>query len=152
MNVLLTCAGRRNYLVTYFKQALGKRGQVLACDSSGDAPAFREADNGFVVPPVRRPDYFDVLHSICKEHDVRLLIAVHDLELDELARREPAFRAIGTTCVISSPNVIARTQDKWKAYEFLRSANIPTPKTYRSLEETRRAFPGGENVFPLFIN
>ena len=44
MNVLLTCAGRRNYLDKFFQHALKGRGQVLAADASAEAPAFRDAD------------------------------------------------------------------------------------------------------------
>ncbi len=36
MNVLLTCAGRRNYLVHYFREALAGRGQVYAADAKVD--------------------------------------------------------------------------------------------------------------------
>src|SRR5580658_5119093 len=96
MNILLTCAGRRNYLVQYFKQALGKRGQVLACDSSTSAPALAEADQRFIVPPMDQDDYFDVLVSICRAQRVRLLLSVNDLELGGLARKASRFRDAGT--------------------------------------------------------
>ena len=33
MNILLTCVGRRDYLVEYFKIALGNRGQVFAANT-----------------------------------------------------------------------------------------------------------------------
>ena len=46
MNVLLTCAGRRTYLVRYFQEALRGRGEALARDSSASAPAIIEADRG----------------------------------------------------------------------------------------------------------
>ena len=45
MNVLLTCAGRRTYLVTAFKAAVGGAGRVLACDASADAPALQEGSS-----------------------------------------------------------------------------------------------------------
>jgi carbamoyl-phosphate synthase large subunit len=37
MNVMLTCAGRRNYLVQFFQQALNGRGRVFAGDACGNA-------------------------------------------------------------------------------------------------------------------
>src|SRR5438445_5221 len=120
MNILLTCAGRRNYLVEFFKEALGKRGQMIACDCSDSAPAFVEADQGFVVPPMDAPDYVNALHAICRQQRVRLVIAVHDLELKQLAQQAARFREIGTIVVLSSPQVIATCQDKWAAFQFLK--------------------------------
>jgi carbamoyl-phosphate synthase large subunit len=151
MNVLLTCAGRRNYLVRFFQQALGQRGQVLACDSSASAPAFAEADRSFVVPPMDDPDYFDVLLSACREHRVRLLVSVNDLELTGLAQQATRFHDGGTIPVISSPQVIATCQDKWAAYRWLQAADIHTPKTYLSLVDARQALAAGTIAFPLLI-
>ena len=58
MNVLLTGAGRRNFLVHYFQAALGARGHVIACDASASAPALVEADERIVVPAMDHPEYF----------------------------------------------------------------------------------------------
>ena len=79
MNVLLTCAGRRNYLVGYFKQALGDRGQVFAADNSALAPAFQDADKAFIVSNVYDPDYINQLLTICKSQHVRMVIPFNDL-------------------------------------------------------------------------
>mgnify|MGYP004501191939 FL=1 len=50
MNVLLACVGRRNYLVAYFKEALGRNGSVFGADSNRYASALSECDASFVVP------------------------------------------------------------------------------------------------------
>ena len=65
MNVLLTCAGRRNYMVEFFRAALDGRGQVCAADCSKDAPALHEADRAFVVPPVTHPEYIEHMLELC---------------------------------------------------------------------------------------
>jgi carbamoyl-phosphate synthase large subunit len=44
MNILFTCAGRRNYLLKYFHEALNGRGKIYAADMSSSAPALHEAD------------------------------------------------------------------------------------------------------------
>ena len=61
MNVLLTCAGRRNYLVDYFKDAMDGKGRVLAADQSDSAPALQIADASFVLPNVYNPEYIERL-------------------------------------------------------------------------------------------
>jgi carbamoyl-phosphate synthase large subunit len=151
MNILLTCAGRRNYLVQFIKDAQRRRGEVIACDSSETAPALSVADRRVVVPPMDRRDYFDVLITACRQYNVRLLISVNDLELAGLAREAPRFRAGGTIPVVASPPVIALCQDKWETYRFLRSCDIPTPNTYRSLAAAREALAYGKIKFPLLI-
>jgi carbamoyl-phosphate synthase large subunit len=151
MNVLLTCAGRRNYLVQYFKRALGGRGQVVACDSSASAPALAEADQPFIVPPIGQDDYFDVLLSICRAQRVRLILSVNDLELGGLAYRAAQFRAAGIFPVIASPQVIATCMDKWATFRFLQDADIATPRTYLSLADARQAVARGVIRFPLLI-
>src|SRR5581483_2356780 len=151
MKIMLTCAGRRNYLARFVKEVLGTRGQVIACDASDSAPAFVESDLWFTVPPLDHPHYLDELLSICREQRVRLLLSVNDLELEGLARRAPEFRAVGTIPVVSSPQVIALCQDKWAAFQFLRACDIPTPDTYSSLSDVRQALANGAISFPLML-
>src|SRR5262249_37425566 len=151
MNILLTCVGRRNYLVRFFQEALGGRGQVLACDSSARAPALAEADRHFLVPPVNRPGHLDALLSICSAHRVRLLLSLNDLELRRLAQESAHFRDIGTIPVISSLQTVAICTDKWATFQFLRACNIPTPDTFLSVAEARQAVEQGTIRFPLVI-
>lgn len=151
MNVLLTCAGRRNLLVRCFKKALGSRSRVLACDSSGSAPALVEAHKHFVVPPMEHPEYFDSLVAICREERVRLLLSVHDLELPGLAANVQRFRNVGTRAVVSSPEIVAMCQDKWAAFQWLRAHGIGTPMTYLSKTDVLAGLSAGEVAFPLLI-
>lgn len=67
MNILFTCAGRRNYLLHYFRDALSGSGRVLAADSNENAPAMMEADAAFLVPRVESPNYICSLLTLCKE-------------------------------------------------------------------------------------
>jgi carbamoyl-phosphate synthase large subunit len=151
MNVLLTFAGRRNYLVKFFQEALEGQGQVFAADASESAPALAEADKGFVVPDVTHEDYLDILLAICKKYRVRLLISLHDLELPLFARERARFEEIGTQPIVSSPNVIEVCFDKWATVEFLESCELRAPRTYLSLAEVRAALSRGEVAFPLVV-
>jgi carbamoyl-phosphate synthase large subunit len=151
MNVLLTCAGRRNYLVQFFKNALRGRGRVLACDYSGAAPAIFQADRHFIVPAMDDPGYFDALLAICRAQEVRLCFSVNDLELTGLAREAPRFRDAGTIVVVASPETLATCQDKWAAFRFMRAHDIPTPDTYLSVADALRAVSRGLTRFPLII-
>lgn len=151
MNVLLACAGRRNYLVDYFSAALHGRGKVFAADCSADAPAMREADEAFGVPPVSDPDYCERLLEICAKHGVDLLVPLNDLELPLLAAQNGRFLEIGTKVLISSPGVVETCFDKWATAQFLARQNIPGPKTYRTLPDACAALETGALSFPLIL-
>ena len=148
---MLTCAGRRNYLVKFFQEALENRGRVLAGDASLEAPALQEADESFLLPSVNHHDYFDKLLDICQRKQVRLLIPLNDLELPLLAKQRDLFLKIGTIPVISSPEIIDICFDKWATFQFLKNIGISVPKTYLSVREAREAIHHGELSFPLVV-
>ena len=151
MNILLSCAGCRNYLIEYFKTALAGSGQVFACDSNPHAVSLQEADRVFIMPRSSDPEYFERLLAICEQNQIGLLISLNDLELPLLAQHRDQFLAIGTIPMISAPETIDICFDKWKTYQFLTDNNIPTPKTYLSLADARAAIASGELTFPLVI-
>jgi carbamoyl-phosphate synthase large subunit len=131
MNVLLTCAGRRNYLVRFFQEALHGCGFVLAADASEHAPAFADADRKFIVPSMDHPDYFDALLRICHEHEVGLIVPVNDLEIEGLARKTPHFLALGTLPVVAPAPIVTLCQDKWAAFQWLRAGGSEPPASAR---------------------
>lgn len=151
MNVMLTCAGRRNYLVRFFQETLNGQGLVVAADASGDAPTLQEADMAFVVPFVTDCSYFDVILNICKANNIRLLISLNDLELPLLAQQQDRFHQIGTLPIVSKPEVIDTCFDKWKAYLFLKSNGFATPSTYLSIPDACQALKAGDLAFPVVV-
>lgn len=151
MNILLTGAGRRTFLVRVFQEALGHRGGVIACDTSANAPALVPADQRIILPAMDAPDYYEILLSICREKSVRLIVSVNDLELGGLARYAPRFRSVGTIPLVAAPEIVAACQDKWAAFQWLRVRGIPTPETYLTLADARLAIDRGVLKFPVLI-
>lgn len=150
-NVLLTCAGRRNYLVAYFRDALAGDGAVFAADASPAAPALAAADTALIVPRINAPHYIDHLLDLCQTHAIAVLVSLNDLELPVLAAARERFLAAGTIPVVSSPAVIATCFDKFATLGFLQQCNLPVPHTYLSLPEARRALAEGRVQFPLVV-
>lgn len=151
MNILLTCAGRRNYLVDYFKHALIDQGLLFTADNSENAPALRESDGAFIVPTVYDPDYIDRLLSICVTHQVRMIIPLNDLELPVLAENKARFQREGVIVAVSDANVINTCFDKWKAYAFASENGIAVPDTFISLKSVSDALDSGQLDFPLVV-
>ena len=51
MNLLITCAGRRNYLIDYFKEALlPVGGKVHVFNTNSDSAAYWQADVPVISP------------------------------------------------------------------------------------------------------
>lgn len=151
MNIMLTCAGRRNYLVKFFQEALKNQGKVLAGDATWEAPTLQEADESFLLPPINHSDYFEKLLDICEQKQVRLLIPLNDLELPYLAEQRDRFLQVGTIPVVSSVEAIDICFDKFATFQFLQSLGISAPKTYLSLTEAEAAIKAGEISFPVVV-
>lgn len=151
MNILLSCAGRRNYLVNYFRKALNGKGKVIATDMQLNAPALVDADLALKVPAIYDPAYIDETLKICKENNVQLLISLNDLELPILAKNKPAFAAIGVNVIVSDSRVIDICFDKWKTTQYLQSIGVNTPLTFINVDEALQAIEGGKLQFPLVV-
>ena len=66
MNILLTSAGRRTYLVDYFREALkkaGLKGKVYAANSQ-ESPALAAADGKVITPLIYSREYIPFLLAV----------------------------------------------------------------------------------------
>lgn len=151
MTVLFTCAGRRNYLIRYFKEILGESGKTIAVDSDSTAPALVEADMALTVPSVFDSGYIDKLLSIIRLNKIDLVIPLNDLELPIIAANKEKLEAYGANVVISRPVLIDLCADKWKTYNFFRELNIPTPTSFIGMEDALVALAENEITFPIIL-
>lgn len=151
MNILFTCAGRRTYLLKYFKENLAEGDKVIATDMQLSAPALQAADIKLQVPAVYDPEYVDITLDICREYGVDALISLNDLELPILANNKPRFEELGVKVIVSDAEVIDICFDKYKTAQWVESLGLIAPKTYVRLEDAKAALAAGEISFPLFM-
>ena len=151
MDILFTCAGRRNYLLKYFREELNGHGRIFAADMSDSAPALYEADVRLKVPAVDDKAYIPTLLKICNENRINLLVSLNDVELPLLAVHRDEFESKGTELLLSSTEVVEICFDKLKTGEFLRGVGIPYPQTYIKMEEAETFIKQGKLEFPLFV-
>ena len=151
MNILFTCAGRRTYLLKYFKENLSEGDLVVATDMQLTAPALQVADVKLQVPAVYAPNYIDTTIDICKKNKVDALISLNDLELPILANNKHLFEELGVKVIVSSIEVIDICFDKYKTAQWIESIGLKTPKTYIRLDDAKKALETGEISFPLFM-
>lgn len=151
MNILFTCAGRRTYLLKYFKENLGEDDKIFATDMQLSAPALQIADVKLQVPAVYDPEYVNITLSICREHNIDALLSLNDLELPILAENKFHFEELGVKVIVSNSEVIDIAFDKYKTAQWVESIGLAAPKTYIRLEDAKKALAAGEIDFPLFM-
>jgi carbamoyl-phosphate synthase large subunit len=151
MNILITSAGKRGYLIRYFKAALKGKGKIFAADCSPYAPALYDADDYFLIHPVSDEKYISNLIINCKEKNIVGIVSLNDLELPILSRNRSYFLKHGINIIVSSPEVINICYDKYLTYLFLKDAGFYTPLTFSSINEARANFEKGKLVFPAVI-
>lgn len=151
MNILFTCAGRRTYLLKYFKEQLNGDGLIIGTDMQLSAPALSVADVVEQVPSVDSDDYIDQTLTICRKYNVNVVISLNDLELPVLAKSRELFEDMGIKLVVSSQYVIDICFDKYKTAEYVLSLGLKTPKTFIDYKEALNAIRNGELIFPLVL-
>ena len=122
--VLFTCAGQRVDIVTAFKRA-GAR--TLATDVNQLAPALYHADAHAFVPAVSDPTYVDALHALVREHDVKLIVPLTDLDHGVLAR---ARDRLGALVLLADAELVEALADKWLAHLLFVEKGIGSPPTW----------------------
>lgn len=130
MNILITSAGRRGYIIEYFKEALKGKGKVYAGNSSSFSSAFYYADESVITPLIYDKNYIPFLLEFCKEKQIKVIISLFDIDLLILAQNKELFKKHGITVIVSDEKVVEICNDKWKTYEFCSRNNIAVPKTY----------------------
>lgn len=151
LNILITSAGRRTYLVSYFKEALEGCGKIHVSNSTDLSPTFRVADHATVTPLIYDPDYIPFLLDYCKKHDINALLSVFDVDLPVLAEHKDAFAKENVQVIVSDPPVIDICNDKIRTFQFLSEHGFHTPNTYADLDEAQSAIEEGNLKYPLFI-
>lgn len=151
MNILLTSVGRRNYLVQYFRKALGDRGSVLAADVDPTAPGLTEADEAYVIPRFDAPEYTQALIDLTKRLKVRLLIPLNDYEIPVLARNADRFGDTGTLVVVPTAKKVEIALDKWNMFRALCNWGVPTPRTVLGLEGALQVLGDGALRMPVVV-
>lgn len=151
MNILLSSVGRRTYLVEYFQQALQGRGQVIAVNSSADAPGMLAADVAITVPVAKTPGYADLLLDICRQHQVKLFCSLHDWEAPYLAAAKAKFLRAGIIPVLPELEIVQVCLDKFRTAQFARSLGIPVPACFVEAAAACQALEAGELRLPLLL-
>jgi len=150
MNILLSFAGYKTYLIQFFKQAVGNKGKVYVCDCEFSY-SFTNADSYFITPPAYDDSYISVLIDFCKKNDIKVIIPLSDNDLQVLAKNKSKFQELDISVVVSDEKIIDICFDKWKTHHFLESVGIKHPKSYIDLKYVKQDINAGKISFPIAI-
>lgn len=146
MNILITSAGRRVSLVSYFqkeaKKILGENAKVFTTDLYPEmSSACLTSDRGFKVGRFADEDYMDALFELCVENNVKLIIPTIDTELKLLTQSRKRFLEAGIHAIVSDESFIDICRDKRGMNKFFRKKGFLIPDSIDIDEPT----------FPVFI-
>lgn len=150
MNILLTSAGRRGYLVNYFKEVLNGTGKVHVANSMKSS-AMLHGDQSVITPLIYDPNYIPFIKKYCEENCISTIIPLFDIDLPILSKHIEEFKEKGIQIIVSREEVTRVCNDKWLTYIFLRDRQIKTPKTFLTVLDAEEAVKLGTITFPLII-
>lgn len=142
MNVLITSVGRRTSLLKAFQEAVHRRGgKVLAGDVDGLAPALYLADGAVRLPRVMDPRYVWELRELVDRHRIRLIVPTIDTELPVLAAAADDFADQGCVVLVSAPELVKVSGDKWITVQEFGARGIRVPKSWLPEQVETQALP-----------
>lgn len=141
-SVLLTPGGS-GMAVTAIK-ALKQQSDVktVATDIDELSAGLHLADTGYLVPPFDDSEYMDSILDIVSSEDIDVVIPALDPILKRFSKARDQFADRGVTVMISDPEILAITQDKWKTYRHLVDT-VPVPESWIELDD----IPEGKEYF-----
>jgi len=126
-------AGRRNYLVRWFRQALresGTGGKVIIADADRYAAASAEGDLTIELPSIADPNYSKALLETCANENVTLLISLNDFELAKWSEINLAeYRSLGATVVTLERETQTKVEDKYECAKLVSAVGLRAPVT-----------------------
>lgn len=149
MNILITSAGRRGYIIDYFKNVNGI-GKVYASNSVYSI-ALQHADDYFITPLIYSDDYISAILQFCKSKNISIVLSLFDADLYILAKHKKMFENEGIRIIVSDEDFINTCNDKWKTYNFLSEIGVKTPKTFIKKAQVKSELRVGKSQFPIVI-
>lgn len=152
MNILITCAGRRNYLVDYFKEAVHPHGgQVHVFNTDTGSAAYWQADIGVLSPFANDPHYATFVEEYCTTHNINAVLSCMDVDLSLLADVKEKFARLGISVIIADPWVTDMALDKLKTHQFLVEHKLPVTPLFTDLHQALESIQHGDLHYPVFV-
>ncbi len=151
MNILITSAGRRGYLVEYFKKSLNGNGLVYVGNSSPIASAVVHGDRFIKTPNIYDEEYIPFLLSFCISQNIEMIISLFDIDLTVLAHNRHIFERNNIRVIVSDERVVSICNDKWKTYNFCKQNSIETPWSCLNIDQVINCIDLKQINYPIVV-
>ena len=112
---------------------------------------MKYSDKAVVTPLIYDQNYIPFLIDYCQKNKIQAIIPLFDIDLPILAKNINEFKKIGVRVIVSNIDVIAKCNDKWKNYLYLKENGFSIPHTFLTLSDTITAIDNGIVSFPIVI-
>lgn len=129
LNVLVTGAGGplgQSIMKAARHASLACR--LVATDRHPLSVGFHWADAHYLLPSAEEPDYLSRLAAVCREERINAVLIGSEGEMQVLAGAKEAFeRETGAQIIVSAPEVLRVSTDKWQTVRFLGAHGLDFP-------------------------
>lgn len=142
-NVLVIPAGSGMAVSAIKMLRKDKRIKVYSADANKLAPGLYFSHKGYIVPRFDDPNFYPSIEEIIRKDNIDVIFPALDTILLDFSIRKRDFEKIGAKVIISNPEIIKITRDKWRTYTTLKDI-VPVPKSFIKKDDI-------DIDFPLFI-
>lgn len=103
--------------------------EVIALDGEPLGTGLYAAGTSYTIPYANDPTFVDCIIEICKQEACKLFFPGLDAELAVLSKNVELFREAGIQLIVSSPEVVALSDDKLLTYTELTRHGALVPLT-----------------------
>ncbi len=120
--------------------------KTVAADSDPLAAGLYLAEKKYLIPEFNNPKFFSIIQKIILKEKIDILIPCLDPLLEIIANYGPTKleKRLGVKILISPPETIKLTRDKWLAYNRFKNI-LNFPESWIDLDDVPK------DTFPLFI-
>lgn len=108
--------------------------EVIGMDGDDLGTGLYTVNKAYRIPYASHPNFINRLLEICADNKIDLLFPGLDAELNILSKNSDLFKKIGTTVVVSSPDVIETAENKFSTFKNLTELGFNVPFTQKATD------------------
>jgi carbamoyl-phosphate synthase large subunit len=102
---------------------------VMSADVNHLAPGLYLSHKSFLLPPFKDENFFSKLKELVRKEKVDVIIPALDTILLSFSEEAETFEELGAHVMVSEPETIRVTRDKWETYLHLKDT-VSLPKSF----------------------
>jgi len=122
--------------------------RIIGCGIDSGVYVKGSCNDFVIVPSFNHSTYLDKIEEIVNKYKIDLIIPGYDYELLLFANNIERFNKIGVEVIVSKPDLIEISRDKYLWYKFFSEKGCNIVSTFR-LSEFKKNI--NDNIFPAIV-